>query len=126
MLDDSENEADVDEVRRAQNEEGGVRRHPNMSFTNMLRAMDDRLGDMDTNIFKLSDEFENLTAVMSEMFEQYDQFYREIDAMSQQYFSTAPTAYTDLFGLFGTLDAGPSTSHHPENDMDEESFLMCF
>ncbi|GJY77765.1 hypothetical protein Tco_0483566 [Tanacetum coccineum] len=131
--------------------------------------MDDRLGDVDTNIFKLSDE----TAVVSEMFEQYDQIYGEFDAMrleqqrfhtwetnhlsqllshhhidhtcydqtrysyvpnipdlgvqqgvnfmaNPQDFSTAPTASTNPFGLFGTLGARPSTSHHPRNDMDEE------
>ncbi|GKG61211.1 hypothetical protein Tco_0618936, partial [Tanacetum coccineum] len=32
----------------------------------------------------------------------------------------APTAPTDPFGLFSTPGAGPSTSHNPENDMDEE------
>ncbi|GKC72949.1 hypothetical protein Tco_1118832 [Tanacetum coccineum] len=41
--------------------------------------MDDRLGDIDSNIFKLSDEVENFTAVVSGMSEQYDQFYGEFD-----------------------------------------------
>nr|GEW38564.1 putative reverse transcriptase domain-containing protein [Tanacetum cinerariifolium] len=50
-------EADAGEARRAQEEEGDVRHHPNMSFTNRLRAMDDRLGDIDFNIYTLSNEF---------------------------------------------------------------------
>ncbi|GJV94651.1 hypothetical protein Tco_1546228 [Tanacetum coccineum] len=39
---------------------------------------------------------------------------------SPQIFSIAPTAPNDPFGLFGTLDAGPSSSHNPGYDMDEE------
>ncbi|GJY87695.1 hypothetical protein Tco_0502323 [Tanacetum coccineum] len=41
--------------------------------------MYDRLGDIDSNIFKLSDEVENFTTVVSRMSEQYDQFYGEFD-----------------------------------------------
>ncbi|GKE33025.1 hypothetical protein Tco_1452347 [Tanacetum coccineum] len=81
MVDD---EATVAEARRAQDEAGGVRRHPNMSFTNRLRAMDERIGDMDTNIFKLRNDVEELTAVVSEMSEQYDQFYRELNSMREE------------------------------------------
>nr|GEY16154.1 reverse transcriptase domain-containing protein [Tanacetum cinerariifolium] len=44
-LDDSDEEVDSAEARRAQEEnEGSPRRRPNMSFTNWLRVMDDRLG----------------------------------------------------------------------------------
>ncbi|GJU83325.1 hypothetical protein Tco_1285690 [Tanacetum coccineum] len=52
QLDNSGDEVVATEARRAQDEAGGVRRHPNMSLTNRLRDMDDRLGDMDTNIYK--------------------------------------------------------------------------
>ncbi|GKB20704.1 hypothetical protein Tco_0854627, partial [Tanacetum coccineum] len=83
LVDDqhSEDEAAATEARGAQVEEGGVRRHPNMTFTNRLRAMDDRLGDMDTNIFKPSNNVEDLTYVVSGMSEQYDQFYGEFKQM---------------------------------------------
>ncbi|GJW28122.1 hypothetical protein Tco_0044997 [Tanacetum coccineum] len=104
MLDKSKDEVAVAEARRAHDEADGVRRHPNMSFTNRLRAMDDRLGDIDPNIYKLSDKVENLTAVVSEMSKQYDQFYGEFDAIR-----------------FKSLaSAGLSTSHNFWNDMDEE------
>ncbi|GKE98641.1 hypothetical protein Tco_0021992 [Tanacetum coccineum] len=99
-LDNSEDEAVAAEARRMREEnEGGVSRHPNMSFTNKLRAIDDRLGDIDTNIYKLSNDVEGVAA---------------------EDFSTAPTTSTDLFGVFGTPDAGPSTSYNPRNDMDEK------
>nr|GEU58045.1 hypothetical protein [Tanacetum cinerariifolium] len=89
------------------------------------RAMDDRIGDIDSNIYTFSNEVEDLPAVVSGMFEQYDQFYREFDRMrleqdSPQIFSTAPTAPNDLFGLFDTPDAVPSASHNLRNDMDEK------
>nr|GEU63689.1 ribonuclease H-like domain-containing protein [Tanacetum cinerariifolium] len=84
QLDNSGDEAKVTKVRRAQDEAGGVRHHPNMSFNNTIWAMDDRLGDMDTNIYKLSNDVENLTYVVSRMCEQYDQFYREFGQMRME------------------------------------------
>ncbi|GKF59530.1 hypothetical protein Tco_0176316, partial [Tanacetum coccineum] len=74
-LDNSKDEAAAVEARRAQDEEGHVRRTPNMSFTQRLRAMDDRMGDIDASIYKLSNDIEEITAVVSRMSEQYDQFY---------------------------------------------------
>ncbi|GJX65295.1 hypothetical protein Tco_0299638 [Tanacetum coccineum] len=68
-LNDSGDEAAANEARRAQNEEGGVRHNPDMSFTNRLKAMDDRSGDIDSNIYTLSNKVENLTDVVSEMSE---------------------------------------------------------
>ncbi|GJT21358.1 hypothetical protein Tco_0891295 [Tanacetum coccineum] len=59
-------------------DEGGVRRHPNMSFTNRLRAMDERLGEMEIDISKLGSDVDDLTYVVSGMSEQYDQFYEEL------------------------------------------------
>ncbi|GKE38160.1 hypothetical protein Tco_1461565 [Tanacetum coccineum] len=56
---------------------GGVRRHPNMTTTNRLRGMDERLGDIETNISRLVGDVDELTYVVSGMSEQYDQFYRE-------------------------------------------------
>ncbi|GJX12589.1 hypothetical protein Tco_0204347 [Tanacetum coccineum] len=95
IFNDIEDEAAAAEARRAQEEEGGVRHHPNMSFTNRLRAMDDRLGDIDSNIYTFSNEVEDLTAVVSRMSEQYDQFYREFDKMrlEQDMFHTWNTDY---------------------------------
>nr|GEX58679.1 hypothetical protein [Tanacetum cinerariifolium] len=65
-----EDEAVVVEPKGAQDEEGGLRHRPNITFTNRLRAMDDRLGDIDTNIYKLSNNVEDLTYVVSGMSEQ--------------------------------------------------------
>nr|GEX37915.1 hypothetical protein [Tanacetum cinerariifolium] len=48
QLDNSGDEATAVKARRVQDEAGSVRRHPNMSFTNRLSAMDDRLAyDLD-------------------------------------------------------------------------------
>ncbi|GJW78986.1 hypothetical protein Tco_0140668 [Tanacetum coccineum] len=84
MLDNSNDKDAVAEARRAQDEAGDVRCHPNISFTNRLRAMDDRLGDIDTNIYKLSNNVEELTTVVSGMSEQYDQFYGEFNTMREE------------------------------------------
>nr|GEV16710.1 hypothetical protein [Tanacetum cinerariifolium] len=83
-LDDSKDEAAATEARRAQEEAGGGRHHPNMSFTNRLRAMDKRMGNMDMTIFKLSNDVEELTTVVSGMSEQYDQFYEEFNTMREE------------------------------------------
>ncbi|GJY96489.1 hypothetical protein Tco_0513399 [Tanacetum coccineum] len=84
QLDNSGDEAASAEARRAHDEAGGVRRHLDMSFTNRLRAMDDKLGDIDTNIYKLSNDVEDLTYVVSGMSEQYDQFYEEFRQMKME------------------------------------------
>ncbi|GJR79986.1 hypothetical protein Tco_0150771 [Tanacetum coccineum] len=83
-LDNSEDEAAAAEARRAQDKESGVRHYPNLSFTNRLQAMDERMRDMDTNIFKLSYDVEELTAVVSGMSEKYDQFYGEFNTMREE------------------------------------------
>nr|GEV47041.1 hypothetical protein [Tanacetum cinerariifolium] len=72
QLNNNKDEGAVAEARGAHDEEGDVRRRSNMTFTSRLRSMDDRLGDMDTNIYKLSNDVEVLTYVVSGMFEQYD------------------------------------------------------
>ncbi|GKG24130.1 hypothetical protein Tco_0392166 [Tanacetum coccineum] len=77
-LNDSGDEVAANEARRAQNEEGDVRHNPNMSFTNRLKAMDDRSGDIDSNIYTLSNKVKNLTVVVSEMSKQYYQFYGKL------------------------------------------------
>ncbi|GKE20328.1 hypothetical protein Tco_1431840, partial [Tanacetum coccineum] len=46
-----------------------------------LRMMDDRLMDIDSNNYPLSNEVEELTKVVSGMSEQYDQFYSEFRLM---------------------------------------------
>ncbi|GJZ98125.1 hypothetical protein Tco_0670578 [Tanacetum coccineum] len=67
-------------------------------------AMDERLGDIKTNISTLSIEVDDLTYVVLGMSKQYDQFYGEFGQMS----------------LFGDANVGPSTSQNQGNDMDEE------
>ncbi|GJX38966.1 hypothetical protein Tco_0252269, partial [Tanacetum coccineum] len=85
QLDDSEDAAAGAEARRIREEnERGVRHRPNMSFTNRLREMDERMGDMDTNIFKLRNDVDELIAVVSGMSEQYDQFYKEFNTMREE------------------------------------------
>ncbi|GJX82728.1 hypothetical protein Tco_0332209 [Tanacetum coccineum] len=59
-----------DDVGAGQTEIGGVRRHPNMSNANRLKAMDERLEE-------IVKDFDELTYVVSGMSEQYDQFYEE-------------------------------------------------
>ncbi|GKF57596.1 hypothetical protein Tco_0171133, partial [Tanacetum coccineum] len=46
--------------------------------------MDDRMGDIYTNIFKLSNNVEELTDVVSGMSKQYDQFYEEFNTMREE------------------------------------------
>nr|GEV76955.1 hypothetical protein [Tanacetum cinerariifolium] len=74
--DNSGDEAAVGDGK-AQGEERDVRRHPNMTFTNRLRAMDERLGKIETYVSKLSTEVEDLIYVVFGMSEQYDEFYEE-------------------------------------------------
>nr|GEY15897.1 hypothetical protein [Tanacetum cinerariifolium] len=66
----------ADEVGKGQENFKEVRRCPNMTFSIRLRAMDERLGDIETNISTLSIEVDDLTYVVYGMSEQYDQFYR--------------------------------------------------
>nr|GEY67278.1 hypothetical protein [Tanacetum cinerariifolium] len=62
----SDEEAKAAEVRRAQEEnEGSLRRRPNMSFTNRLRVMDDKPGELNQHIYCISDEVEEITTVVS-------------------------------------------------------------
>ncbi|GKB76458.1 hypothetical protein Tco_0943353 [Tanacetum coccineum] len=61
----------------ADDDAGGVRRRPNMIFTNRLRAMDERLGEIETDISRIGSDIDDLTYVVSGMSEQYDQFYEE-------------------------------------------------
>ncbi|GKA20750.1 hypothetical protein Tco_0700739 [Tanacetum coccineum] len=68
-------------VGEAHDDDGGVSRCPNIPFSNRLRAMDERLGDIETNISTLSIEVEDLTYVIFGMSEQYDQFYDEFGKM---------------------------------------------
>ncbi|GKD72508.1 hypothetical protein Tco_1330790, partial [Tanacetum coccineum] len=88
LPDDGKNE--VAEAVEGHGNVEGVRRHPNMTFTNRLRAIDERLRDIETNISTLSTEVYDLTYVVSGMSEQYDQFYDEFGEMrlEQQRFQT--------------------------------------
>nr|GEW05412.1 hypothetical protein [Tanacetum cinerariifolium] len=100
------------EARGAQVEQGGVRRHTNITFTNRLRAIDDRLGDMDTNIYKPSNDVEDLT--------DEDGTRKGVNYMSSpQVFFTAHTASPNPFRLFDA-GAGPCTNPNQGNDIDEE------
>nr|GEU93034.1 hypothetical protein [Tanacetum cinerariifolium] len=88
---------------------GGLRRRPSMSFTNRLRVMDDRLGEIDQSINGLANEVEKLTQ-------------RGVDFMSGPH--TAPSSSTtpeaDSFGLFGQLENMSSSFRQFGNGMDEE------
>ncbi|GJS32881.1 zinc finger, CCHC-type containing protein [Tanacetum coccineum] len=82
MLDNSDEEADAAEARRAQKEnKGSPRRRPNMGFTNRLRVMDDRLGEIDQHIYRIGGEAKELTKVVLVMSKPYDQFYGEFRGM---------------------------------------------
>ncbi|GJY82997.1 RNA-directed DNA polymerase, eukaryota [Tanacetum coccineum] len=124
LVDDiPDNDEDKGAADAGNDDEGGVRRRPNMSFTNMLRAMDKRLGEIETDISKLGCDVDDLTYVVSGMFEQYDQFYEEFGQMRMDttVYSTAPSqSLSPNPLLFGYADAGPSTSQNQGNDMNEE------
>ncbi|GJX29446.1 hypothetical protein Tco_0237525, partial [Tanacetum coccineum] len=66
------NDEDDGATDAGDDDEGGVRRRPNMSFTNRLRAIDERLGEIKTDISKLGSYVDDLTYVVSGMSEQYD------------------------------------------------------
>ncbi|GJV30288.1 hypothetical protein Tco_1386736 [Tanacetum coccineum] len=85
LVDDILDNGEDEDVADASNDdERGVRCHPNMSFTNRLRAMDKRLGEMETDISKLRGDIDDLTYVVSGMFERYDQFYGEFGQMKME------------------------------------------
>ncbi|GKC73357.1 hypothetical protein Tco_1119240 [Tanacetum coccineum] len=134
ILDNDEDEGAVD----AGNDDAeGVRCRPNMSFTNRLRAMDERLDEMETDISRLVSDVDDLTYIVSGMSEQYDQFYGEFEQMrmdqervhqgvnfmsSTPVYSTTPSQSPspNPFELFGDANAGPSTSQNQGNDINEE------
>ncbi|GJU31852.1 hypothetical protein Tco_1175441 [Tanacetum coccineum] len=109
LPDNGKDEAAKAGVGEGQDDDGGVRRRPNMTFSNRLRAMDERLGDIQTNISTLSTEVDDLTYVQSVNFMSNTPVY-----------STAPSSSPNLFGLFGDANTGPSTSQNQGKDMDEE------
>nr|GEX13461.1 retrovirus-related Pol polyprotein from transposon TNT 1-94 [Tanacetum cinerariifolium] len=118
LPDNEGNEAADVGAGKGQDDDGGVRRRPNMSFTNKLRAIDERLGTLST-------EVDDLTYVVSGMSKQYDQFYDEFSQMrleqqSTSVYFTAPSPSHNPFGLFDDANAGPSTSQNQGNDMEEE------
>ncbi|GJY25702.1 hypothetical protein Tco_0400428 [Tanacetum coccineum] len=120
LPDNGEDEAAKAGVGKGQDDDGGVRRRPNMTFSNRLRAIDERLGDIETNISTLSIKVDDLTYVVSGMSEQYDQFNGEFGQMRVQQgvnfmsntliYPTAPSSSPNPFSLFGDANAGPSIS----------------
>nr|GEX50468.1 hypothetical protein [Tanacetum cinerariifolium] len=73
ILDNNDEEAEAAEKRKAQKDnEGSPRRCPNMSFTNRLRVMDDRLEEINQHSYRIGDKVEDLTTVVSGMSEEYD------------------------------------------------------
>ncbi|GJY72739.1 hypothetical protein Tco_0477170 [Tanacetum coccineum] len=80
----SDNREDEGAANAGDDNEGGVRRRPNMSFTNRLRAMDERLCEMETDISRIRSDIDDLTYVVSGMSEQYDQFYGEFRQMRRE------------------------------------------
>nr|GEV64476.1 hypothetical protein [Tanacetum cinerariifolium] len=139
----SDEEAKAAEVRRAQEEnEGSLRRRPNMSFTNRLRVMDDKPGELNQHIYCIGDEVEELTTVVFDRMTHLLSYHRlnhtrydgtqytyvpdildlgvqqGVNFMSNpQTYSTAPA---DSFGLFGNPGDKPSTSCQNKNAIDEE------
>ncbi|GKA67349.1 hypothetical protein Tco_0767157 [Tanacetum coccineum] len=108
-----------DDVRARQAEIGGVGHHPNMSNSNRLRAMDERLGEIVNDVVEL-------TYVVSGMSKQYDQFYEEVQQdvnfmSGNPGYSTAPSPSASQFGMFG--DARPSTSRN-QDDTNEDQFFI--
>nr|GEW59787.1 hypothetical protein [Tanacetum cinerariifolium] len=96
LVDDiPENGEDEGAADASDNDAGGVRCRLNMSFTNRLRVMDERLGEMKTDISRLGSDVDDLTYVVSRMSEQYDQFYGEFGQMrvEQERFQTWNTDY---------------------------------
>ncbi|GKB08913.1 hypothetical protein Tco_0837225 [Tanacetum coccineum] len=118
MLDNSDEAADVAKARRAQEEnEGSPRRCPNISFTNRLRAMDDRLGEMDQHIYHIGNEVKEVTTVVSDLGVQQGVNF----ISSPQTYTNAPTtAPADPFDLFVNPRDIPSTSCQHGSDMDKE------
>ncbi|GJX77607.1 hypothetical protein Tco_0691512 [Tanacetum coccineum] len=111
MLEDSGEESDDIEARRADDEDEGMpRRCPNMSFTNRLRVMDDRLGDIDDSIYGLREEVSS------------PKLCRCVNFMSgpQAFPRSSTTPLADPFGLFAQPQNMSSTSRQFANDMDEE------
>nr|GFB16714.1 hypothetical protein [Tanacetum cinerariifolium] len=94
-----------------------------MSFTDRLRVIDDRLGEIDESIYKMGGEMDQLTEVVSGMSEKYDEFYGEFKSMRlehkspQTYSTTPPNPAANPFGLFGDV---PSISRHYGDNMDKE------
>nr|GEU54954.1 hypothetical protein [Tanacetum cinerariifolium] len=74
MVDDilENDEDEAADVNESQNKERGMRHHPKINITNRLRAIDERLGDIETGISKLGGDIDELTYVVSGMSEQYD------------------------------------------------------
>ncbi|GKA79445.1 hypothetical protein Tco_0786041 [Tanacetum coccineum] len=111
---DSEDEVDAAKARRAQDEnKGSPRRRSNMSFTNRLRVMDDRL-----RIMRRQGEVPLLELKPHELagVQQGVNF-----TSSPRTYSIAPFATpADSFGLFGSLGDAPSTSQRLGNDTDED------
>nr|GEY03934.1 hypothetical protein [Tanacetum cinerariifolium] len=59
---------------------GGVRCHPNMTTTNRHKAMDERLGDIKTDISRLVGDVDELTYVVSRMSDSMTSFMRSLDS----------------------------------------------
>nr|GEU92144.1 hypothetical protein [Tanacetum cinerariifolium] len=64
-----DNDEDEGVADAADDDERGVSCRPNMSFTSRLRAIDERLGEMETDISKLGGDIDDLTYVLSGMSE---------------------------------------------------------
>nr|GEY47385.1 hypothetical protein [Tanacetum cinerariifolium] len=105
ILDNAEDERVVDD------DAGGVRRRPKMSFTNKLRMMDERL----------------VRSVLWRVQANKDGAREGVNFMSSTpVYSTAPSqspsqsSSLNQFGLFGDANAGPSTLQNQGNGMNEE------
>ncbi|GJT29228.1 hypothetical protein Tco_0909503 [Tanacetum coccineum] len=70
LVDDiPDNDEDEGAVDAGDDDAEGVRCRPNMSFTNRLRAMDERLGEIETDIYRLGRNVDDLTYIVFGMSE---------------------------------------------------------
>ncbi|GJV65965.1 hypothetical protein Tco_1476793 [Tanacetum coccineum] len=123
---------------------GGVRCHPNMTTTNRLRSMDERLGDIETNISRLVGDADELTYVRDHLSQLLAHHHIDhtcyngtlyayvpntpdlgvqqgVNFMSSTpIYSTASSSSPNLFSLFGDDNACPFTSQNQLDDMNED------
>ncbi|GJY40105.1 hypothetical protein Tco_0427375 [Tanacetum coccineum] len=122
-----DNDEDEGAADAGNDDEGGVRHRPNMSFTNRLRAMGERLGEIETYISKLGSNVDDLTYVVSGMSEQYDQFYGEFGQMrmEQERYREYDLAHLKLVFEFSIYKVWKSVEYggNPQMDLQDKEVI---